>query len=63
MYWKTYALILLMANAVMIFVGYLVLRLQHVLFLNQNGIEGMEPTLSFNTIISFMTNTNLQHYS
>lgn len=23
----------------------------------------MEPTLSFNTIISFMTNTNLQHYS
>ena len=61
--WKTYALSLLMANAVMIFVGYLVLRLQHVLFLNPNGIEGMEPTLSFNTIISFMTNTNLQHYS
>ena len=23
----------------------------------------MEPTLAFNTIISFMTNTNLQHYS
>ena len=23
----------------------------------------MEETLSFNTIISFMTNTNLQHYS
>lgn len=61
--WKTYALSLLMANAVMIFVGYLVLRLQHVLFLNPNGIEGIEPTLSFNTIISFMTNTNLQHYS
>lgn len=61
--WKTYALSLLMANAVMIFVGYLVLRLQYVLFLNPNGIEGMEPTLSFNTIISFMTNTNLQHYS
>ena len=61
--WKTYALSLLMANAVMIFVGYLVLRLQHVLFLNPNGIEGMEPTLSFNPIRSFMTNTNLQHYS
>lgn len=30
---------------------------------NPNGIGGMEPTLSFNTIISFMTNTNLQHYS
>ena len=23
----------------------------------------MGPTLSFNTIISFMTNTNLQHYA
>ena len=27
------------------------------------GLENMEPSLSFNTIISFMTNTNLQHYS
>ena len=59
--WKQYALHLLMANAVMVFVGYLVLRFQGVLFNNPNGIEGMEPTLSFNTIISFMTNTNLQH--
>lgn len=63
MNWKTYVLSLLMTNTVMIFVGYLVLRLQNVLFLNPNGISGMEPTLSFNTIISFMTNTNLQHYS
>ena len=50
-------------NAVMVFIGYLVLRLQGILFANPNGIEAMEPTLSFNTIISFMTNTNLQHYS
>ena len=41
MNWKTYALSLLMTNAVMILVGYLVLRLQHSLFLNPNGIEGM----------------------
>lgn len=47
----------------MVFIGYLVLRLQGILFANPNGIEAMEPTLSFNTIISFMTNTNLQHYS
>ena len=52
-----------MTNAVMVFVGYTVLRLQEILVLNPNGIEGMESTLSFNTIISFMTNTNLQHYS
>lgn len=63
MNWKQYAVSLLMANAVMVLVGYLVLRFQGVLFANPNGIEGMEASLSFNTIISFMTNTNLQHYS
>ena len=61
--WKTYALTLLTANAVMVFVGYLILRLQNFLFVNPNGIDGMEASLSFNTVISFMTNTNLQHYS
>ena len=63
MNWKQYALHLLTTNAVMVFIGYLVLRLQGILFANPNGIEAMEPTLSFNTIISFMTNTNMQHYS
>ena len=63
MNWKQYALHLLTTNAVMVFIGYLVLRLQGILFANPNGIEAMEPTLSFNSIISFMTNTNLQHYS
>ena len=63
MHWKTYALNLLMTNAVMILIGYLVLRLQGLLFLNPNGIASMEESLSFNTIISFMTNTNLQPYS
>lgn len=63
MNWKQYALHLLMTNAVMVFVGYTILRLQGLLFANPNGIAGMEETLSFNTIISFMTNTNLQHYS
>lgn len=32
-------------------------------FWNPDGIAGMEPTTAFNTAISFMTNTNLQHYS
>lgn len=63
MNWKQYALSLLTTNAVMIFVGYLILRLQGSLFLNPNGTGAMEPTLAFNTIISFMTNTNLQHYA
>ena len=52
-----------MTNGVMIFLGYIILRIQSIDFFNPNGIEAMEESLSFNTIISFMTNTNLQHYS
>ena len=63
MNWKQYAVSLLTTNAVMIFAGYLILRLQGSLFLNPNGTGAMEPTLAFNTIISFMTTTNLQHYA
>ena len=44
--WKKYTLSLLMSNAVMVFVGYLILRLQGLLFLNPNAIEGMEASLS-----------------
>lgn len=61
--WKKYALTLVLANAVMVFLGYLILRIQNDLVLNPNEIGSMEPSLSFNTIISFMTNTNLQHYA
>ena len=61
--WKQYAVALLVTNAVMLLVTYLVLRLQQFLIFNPNQIGNMEPTLSFNTVISFMTNTNLQHYS
>jgi len=32
-------------------------------FWNPDGITNMEPTTAFNTAVSFMTNTNLQHYS
>lgn len=63
MNWKQYALALVGTNAAMVAIGYVILRVQSIPLLNPNGIEGMEPTLAFNTIISFMTNTNLQHYS
>ena len=63
MNWKQYAMALIGTNAVMIAIGYIILRIQSLPLLNPNGIEGMEPTLAFNTIISSMTNTNLQHYS
>lgn len=63
MNWKQYALALVGTNGIMIGIGYLILRIQNIPLFNPNGIESMEPTLAFNTIISFMTNTNLQHYS
>lgn len=63
MSWKQYALSLLLTNAVMVLVGYLILRIQSIGLFNPNGVDSMEATLSFNTIISFMTNTNLQHYA
>ena len=44
-------------------VTFAIVSLQKVLLLNPDGIANMEPTLAFNTISSFTTNTNLQHYS
>ena len=61
--WKRYTLALVATNAAMVFIGYLILRMQFIPLFNPNGIGSMEASLSFNTIISFMTNTNLPHYS
>ncbi|MEG0124879.1 MAG: potassium-transporting ATPase subunit KdpA [Clostridia bacterium] len=63
MNWKKYVLALIVTNATMAGAGYLVLRIQALPALNPNGIGAMEPSLSFNTMISFITNTNLQHYA
>lgn len=63
MNWRQYAFALVGTNGVMILLGYLILRIQRIGPFNPNGIGGMEASLSFNTIISFMTNTNLQHYA
>ncbi|MEK3724071.1 potassium-transporting ATPase subunit KdpA [Paenibacillus sp. FSL H8-0034] len=63
MTWKTYALSFIVTNIVLVAISYMILRMQKYLPLNPNGIDNMEETLTFNTVISFMTNTNLQHYS
>ncbi len=63
MKWKQYAKALLVSNIVMFAVCYIIVRLQGVLPGNPSGITSMDPFLSFNTISSFLTNTNLQHYS
>lgn len=63
MNWKQYALALLGTNAVMMAIGYIILRIQNIPLLNPNGIQSMKPALAFHTIISFMTSTDLQHYT
>ncbi len=61
--WKRYLMAMLATNAAMVGAGYLILRVQTLPVFNPNGTGGMEPSLAFNTVISFITNTNLQHYS
>ncbi len=61
--WKGYAIAVLAMAAVAIVVGYVMLRLQDILPLNQGGIPAMTPDLAFNTSVSFETNTNWQNYS
>ncbi|MDI4644492.1 potassium-transporting ATPase subunit KdpA [Cohnella hashimotonis] len=63
MSWKRYALSFVATNFVLVAVSYILLRIQSGLPFNPNGIGNMEPTLVLNTVISFITNTNLQHYS
>lgn len=63
MTWKQYIIALISSNAVMAFGTYLILRIQSIHILNPNNIGNMEEGLTFNTVISFMTNTNIQDYS
>ncbi len=61
--WTVYALSLLAFSAVSVVVLYALLRLQGVLPGNPNGFGAVAPALSFNTAVSFVTNTNWQSYS
>src|SRR5262245_42928853 len=60
--WKTYALAMLLFNFVGFLVVYLLQRVQGVLPLNPQGFGAVSPDSSFNTAVSFATNTNWQGY-
>ncbi|HWA35602.1 MAG TPA: potassium-transporting ATPase subunit KdpA [Cyclobacteriaceae bacterium] len=62
--WKEAMKAMLILNLVFFLAAMAILLTQHLHpFWNPDGIAAMEPTTAFNTAISFMTNTNLQHYS
>lgn len=63
MNWKEHLAVLLTINAVWFVLGMIVLMNQGWLPLNPDGNPSMTPDLAFNTSVSFVSNTNLQHYS
>jgi len=60
--WQSYALAMLAFNAVGFITLYALQRLQGILPLNPQGFAGVPEALSFNTAMSFVTNTNWQSY-
>lgn len=60
---KKYALSVVLFSVVSLVVGFAILMLQGVLWFNPEGTEGMSWHLAFNTVASFVTNTNWQAYS
>ena len=60
--WRRYAVHMLLFNAALMLFTYAVLRLQAVLPGNPQGLAAPGEHLSFNTAISFTTNTNWQSY-
>lgn len=63
MTWKQHLVALLTINIIWFFYGMFIFMNQGWLPLNPDGIPSMAPDLAFNTTVSFITNTNLQHYS
>lgn len=63
MNWKQHLVAMLTINVVWFILSMLVLTNMSLLPLNPDGNPSMSADLAFNTSVSFVTNTNLQHYS
>jgi K+-transporting ATPase ATPase A chain len=61
--WKQYTVSLLIFNTVLFVFGFIVLALQPWMPLNPQHKGMLAPTTIFHTVVSFMTNTDVQHYS
>ncbi len=62
MNWKTYAVAMLLFNAIGLLAVYFLQRTQGFLPLNPQGFGAVTPDSSWNTATSFVTNTNWQGY-
>jgi potassium-transporting ATPase potassium-binding subunit len=62
-HWTTYTIAMLAFSIAGFASLYLIQRLQVVLPFNPQGLAAVTPDLSFNTSISFVTNTNWQSYA
>lgn len=61
--WKQYIVSMLIFNTTLFVFGFIVLGLQPWMPLNPDGKGMLAPTTILHSVISFMTNTDLQHYS
>ena len=60
--WKPYAVAMLLFNLLGLLAVYLLQRLQAILPLNPEGLAAITPDSSWNTAVSFASNTNWQGY-
>ena len=61
--WRQYFFAALLLNTAQMAIAFVILMAQGVLPLNPQGFPGLTWDLSLNTVVSFATNTNLQHYA
>jgi K+-transporting ATPase ATPase A chain len=61
--WQRYAWGVVLVNLIGLVAVYALQRLQHVLPFNPQGLAAVSPDSSFNTAVSFATNTNWQGYA
>lgn len=62
MTWKEYLFALLLTDGIVAVIFFIIVSIQHVLPLATPGLEGFSIDLAFMQAISFITNTDLQHY-
>ena len=60
--WRTYTAAMLLFNLIGLLLTYTILRAQGILPFNPQDLSGVAPDLTFNTSVSFTTNTNWQNY-